>query len=632
MEGMHMKKTYIPDVGETAKIITSKIETNLNGKTHRSKEKHRRIEKIKSGKFEKSDLKYLIAGCDFLRIVGNSAINGMTEYITSSDKQLNSRTIKAIAALKICQGPIFEFLSRYRNHIQAEYNLQREIANLENLYEIIDKSRDGIITRKQEIENSKGEKIEIEVTMSEKEVANTVKDYINQLYRVQDKAFVNYLGLGMSIVSMVGALINESKNSKEMTKKIGISGLISIGTFFGRRYFTKDYGEKVGEEARKIRRGTEELIENEPVSKLEEAEKIRDIKEHTHKMYKEDYKIERRVSNMRGIEILSTTFLAGMIGMENLEKADKFDAKTISQIIVEISQKNYLIGDLVHNVDKIFELYHEKSRLAECEKQLENIVKQIEEKQDPLLEVDQPFESLEIKNFKGNFYQNKDTKTGKMKYRHKIEIPEFSIKKGEIVLLSGKSGIGKSTFLRLLKRGDIHNRGAIRIDQNQVVDKLGKQFIAIKANRDLGTYSNVLKELIGKETISNLEEEEMQRLQTVLQEVCLDREGILEELETKDYSQFSTGQKKRLVLAQMLYRTLERPSIILVDEAVGNVENELIDSQLKAITQVIRNINAMGIIVTHRVDLARRYVDKHYHIGEDGIMREMKQSEKEKDI
>ena len=118
----------------------------------------------------------------------------------------------------------------------------------------------------------------------------------------------------------------------------------------------------------------------------------------------------------------------------------------------------------------------------------------------------------------------------------------------------------------------------------------------------------------------------------LIKEVCLDREGILEELETKDYSQFSTGQKKRLVLAQMLYRTLERPSIILVDEAVGNVENELIDSQLKAITQVIRNINAMGIIVTHRVDLARRYVDKHYHIGEDGIMREMKQSEQEKDI
>ena len=32
----------------------------------------------------------------------------------------------------------------------------------------------------------------------------------------------------------------------------------------------------------------------------------------------------------------------------------------------------------------------------------------------------------------------------------------------------------------------------------------------------------------------------------------------------------------------------------------------------------------MVIIVTHRVDIARRYVDKHYHIGEDGVMKEEK--------
>lgn len=36
----------------------------------------------------------------------------------------------------------------------------------------------------------------------------------------------------------------------------------------------------------------------------------------------------------------------------------------------------------------------------------------------------------------------------------------------------------------------------------------------------------------------------------------------------------------------------------------------------------------MGIIVTHRVDLARRYVDKHYHIGEDGVMKEEKNVER----
>ena len=180
----------------------------------------------------------------------------------------------------------------------------------------------------------------------------------------------------------------------------------------------------------------------------------------------------------------------------------------------------------------------------------------------------------------------------------------------------------------MLKRGDINNRKAIQIDGDKKVDNLGKQFISINADKDLGINGNVLKELIGKESLSEINEEEMQKLQTVLKDVCLDKEGILQELSRKNYSQFSTGQKKRLVLAQVLYRSSEKPSMILVDEPVGNVEDELIDNQLKAITQVIKNIGAMGIIVTHRVDLARRYVDKHYHIGDDGVMREISKGEK----
>ena len=109
----------------------------------------------------------------------------------------------------------------------------------------------------------------------------------------------------------------------------------------------------------------------------------------------------------------------------------------------------------------------------------------------------------------------------------------------------------------------------------------------------------------------------------------LKKKKDLQELSTKDYSQFSTGEKKRLVLAQILYRASEKPSIILVDEPVGNVEDELIDEQLKSIVQAIKDVGAMGIVVTHRIDLADKYVDKHYCIEEDGVMREKKVIEKE---
>lgn len=640
-----MKNVYGPNVGETAKIVTSMVERNLKDETSKKNEKHStnkkikkkmpkkeerpiRIERMRNGKFSKSDLKYLITGCDFLRIVGNTGIDAIMTYFTTNNEKMNTKTAKAMIALKACRGPIYNFLEMYTRNLHAEYALQREIANLENMYEIVDKSRDGIITRKQEIEDSNGQKTEIEIAMSEAEIADIVRDYTNQLYRIQDKTVTSYLGLGMSVISMLGAMIGESKDSKEIVKKIGISGLVSVGTLIGRRYVTKDYGEKVGEERRKVHRKEGDLIRNEPASVHEEEEKKEEIKEQIRKVYAEDSKIQNKVDIMSTVDIISSAILTGMIGMEKLKDSQKLDAKTLSQIIVETNRKNYLIGNVVHNIDNVFRIMKEKNDLAESERQLKDIIKQIEEKQDPLVEATNPFESIEIKDFKGKFYQEKDPKTGKMKYRHKIEVPEFSMKKGEVVLLSGKSGRGKSTFLRLLKRGDINNRQAIQIDGDEKVDKLGKQFIAIKADKDLGTNGNVLKELIGKESLSDINEEEMQKLQTVLKDVCLDEDGTLQELARKDYSQFSTGQRKRLVLAQILYRASEKPSMILVDEPVGNVEDQLIDSQLNAITQVIKNIGAMGIIVTHRVDLASRYVDKHYHIEDDGIMREIKKEEK----
>lgn len=629
-----MKNVYVPNVGETAKIVTSMIKRNLRNKKigknkiDRKEKRPVRIEKIRNGKFSKSDLKYLITGCDFLRIVGDEGIEAIITYFSTNNEKMNTKTAKAMIALKACKGPIYNFLNMYTRNLYEEYALQREIANLENMYEIIDKSRDGIITEKQEIKDSNGQKTEIEIAMSETDIANIVRDYTNQLYQIQDNEITNYLGLGISVISMLGAMISESKDSKEMAKKIGISGLVSVGTLLGRRYVTKNYGEKVGKERRKVYRQESDLINNEPVSVNEEEGKIKEIKNQIHNVYEKDREIQNKVDIMKTIDIVSSAILTGMIGMEKIKDSQKLDARTLSQIIVETNRKNHLIGDVVQNVDNIFRMIKDKNNLRENEKLLKNIIKQIEEKKDPLEEAPNPFESVEIKNFKGNFYPETDLETGEMKYRHKIEVPEFSMKKGEVVLLSGKSGRGKSTFLKLLKRGDINNRKAIQIDGDKKVDNLGKQFISINADKDLGINGNVLKELIGKESLSEINEEEMQKLQTVLKDVCLDKEGILQELSRKNYSQFSTGQKKRLVLAQVLYRSSEKPSMILVDEPVGNVEDELIDNQLKAITQVIKNIGAMGIIVTHRVDLARRYVDKHYHIGDDGVMREISKGEK----
>ena len=145
-----MKNVYGPNVGETAKIVTFMVKRNLKDETSKKNEKHStkkkikkkmpkkeerpiRIERMRNGKFSKSDLKYLITGCDFLRIVGNTGIDAIMTYFTTNNEKMNTKTAKAMIALKACRGPIYNFLEMYTRNLHAEYALQREIANLENM-------------------------------------------------------------------------------------------------------------------------------------------------------------------------------------------------------------------------------------------------------------------------------------------------------------------------------------------------------------------------------------------------------------------------------------------------------------------------------------------------------------------
>lgn len=55
----------------------------------------------------------------------------------------------------------------------------------------------------------------------------------------------------------------------------------------------------------------------------------------------------------------------------------------------------------------------------------------------------------------------------------------------------------------------------------------------------------------------------------------------------------------------------------------GNVEDSLIKEQLGLIKKYAEQQNVMLILTTHRLDLAEPFADKRYHIGNDGVMREM---------
>ncbi len=255
----------------------------------------------------------------------------------------------------------------------------------------------------------------------------------------------------------------------------------------------------------------------------------------------------------------------------------------------------------------------------------------MEEKVYCLNGAEQSFDSLEINNLKGKFYPKKNYETDEITYATTIDIPEFSMKRGDVVLLSGESGAGKSTFLRLLKRGDANNRNCIKLDNGQKVDNLGNEYISFRPSIELGNETNVLYQLTGKESVSDLDENEVKKLTGILRELKLDFPDLLEQLASRKFMEFSTGQQRRLALSKLFYRIDDGTSVIIVDEPVGNVEDSLIREQLEMIKNYAESRNVMLLLTTHRLNLAQDLVTKRYHIDSDGVLKQIP-IEKKKEV
>ena len=262
---------------------------------------------------------------------------------------------------------------------------------------------------------------------------------------------------------------------------------------------------------------------------------------------------------------------------------------------------------------------------------VEKIITQMEEKVYSLHGPTHSFDSMSINNLVGKFHPRKDYETGEIKYLVTIKVPEFSMKRGDVVLLSGESGVGKSTFLRLLKRGDYNNRDTIQLNTGEKVDNFGNEYISFRPSTKLGNEKSVLYEITGKDSISSLTKNERKNLLEILTKLSFPQKDLLEHLATKKFAEFSTGQQRRLALSKLFYRIEDGGSVIIVDEPVENVEEKLIKEQLQMIVNYAKQRNVMLIITTHRLDLAKDLATKRYNINKEGVLEQIPIKDKEQD-
>ena len=199
---------------------------------------------------------------------------------------------------------------------------------------------------------------------------------------------------------------------------------------------------------------------------------------------------------------------------------------------------------------------------------------------------------------------------------------DLTVARGETVAMLGRSGIGKSVFLKLvigLQQPDsgsihIHGQQINNLDLpklNEIRKKIGFLFQQAALYDSLTVQQNVAFPLVRHTKLSP--EERKERVQSLLSSV-----GMEKELE-KMPSEISGGMQKRVGLARAL--ALD-PDILLFDEPTAGLDPITAGEIVKLISQLQEERQMTSVVVTHDVHGAKSFSDRMVLIHEGTIRAE----------
>ena len=195
-----------------------------------------------------------------------------------------------------------------------------------------------------------------------------------------------------------------------------------------------------------------------------------------------------------------------------------------------------------------------------------------------------------------------------------------TICKGDVVVIIGPSGGGKSTFIRCLNlleqptAGKIYFEGeditAKGFDVNRHRQKVGMVFQQFNLFNNLTVLENITISLTKVKKQS--EEESKEKALKLLKRVGL------EDKANAYPSQLSGGQKQRIAIVRALAM---EPDVLLFDEPTSALDPEMVGEVLDLMRDLARDGMTM-VVVTHEMGFAREVADRVVFMSEGAIIEE----------
>ena len=203
---------------------------------------------------------------------------------------------------------------------------------------------------------------------------------------------------------------------------------------------------------------------------------------------------------------------------------------------------------------------------------------------------------------------------------HVLKDIDLSVARGEVVVVIGPSGGGKSTLCRTINRlepiddGEILLDGRVLPEEGKALAKLRSEVGMVFQSFNLFSHKTILQNI----TLGPIKVRKIAKVQANKEALeLLERVGIAAQAD-KYPAQLSGGQQQRAAIARALAM---HPKVMLFDEPTSALDPEMISEVLDVMTDLAREGMTM-IVVTHEMGFARSAANRIVFIADGTVMEE----------